>query len=278
MLDRVTKLVISLLFFYLDRIARMIFKLGRKHSPGTLVVLTYHAVKPHQREKFEKQMNLLLKSGKAVRADVGSHLPDGTHHIAVTFDDGFQSILENALPVLSKWIIPFTVFVPTGFIGRGPGWIENPGHENYGEIVLTEDQLKRLADQGGLVGSHGITHPKLKRLDLKEAKKEILDSKTKLESILRREILLFSFPYNDFNNRLIELAKEAGYMRVFANVPTYPTSQIDRFLLGRIDVKADDWGLEYWLKLKGAYQWLPLAIWVKDKFRMLHNLNRNIDN
>jgi peptidoglycan/xylan/chitin deacetylase (PgdA/CDA1 family) len=269
MLDRLVKLIISILFFFANSIAQNISKFFGKSSCGTLVVLTYHSVKAHQRQRFEKQMKLLLKSGKAVLADVGNQLPGGRHHIAVTFDDGFQSILENALPALHKLGIPVTVFVPTGFLGMRPGWIRRLDQENYGEIVLREDQLKSLADEGVLIGSHCVTHPKVTSLQPEMAKKELIESKGKLESILGRKVTLFSFPYNDFNESVIDLAKQAGYSRTFANVPTYPISRVDRFLLGRLHVTPEDWGIEYWLKLKGNYQWLPVAISVKRKLKKM---------
>lgn len=269
MLDRLIKLIISILFFLGNSIVQNVLQLFGKSPCGTLVVLTYHSVKPRQREKFEKQMKVLLKSGKAVLADVGNHLPGGRHHIAVTFDDGFQSILENALPAMHKLRIPVTVFVPTGFLGMRPGWIRKPDQENYEEMVLTEDQLKSLAVEGVLIGSHCVTHPKVTLLQPEMARKELIESKGKLESILGRRVTLFSFPYNDFNERVIDLAKQAGYSRTFGNVPTYPISRVDRFLLGRLDVTPEDWGIEYWLKLKGNYQWLPAAISMKRKLKKM---------
>ncbi len=258
----------SILFFLGNSIVQNALQLFGKSPCGTLVVLTYHSVKPRQREKFEKQMTLLLKSGKAVPADVGNHLPGGRHHIAV-FDDGFQNILENALPALHKLRIPVTVFVPTGFLGMRPGWIKRQDQENYDAMVLTEDQLKSLADEGVLIGSHCVTHPKVTLLQAEMARKELIESKGKLESILGRKVTLFSFPYNDFNESAIDLVKQAGYSRAFANVPTYPMSRVDRFLLGRLHVTPEDWGIEYWLKLKGNYQWLPLAISVKRKLKKM---------
>jgi peptidoglycan/xylan/chitin deacetylase (PgdA/CDA1 family) len=37
--------------------------------------------------------------------------------VAVTFDDGFYGVLAHALPVLSRWGIPATVFLITGYCG-----------------------------------------------------------------------------------------------------------------------------------------------------------------
>src|SRR5439155_6373969 len=67
---------------------------------------------------LERQVRLLLRRGyRGMRfADVTS--PDGPpRRLAVTFDDGYRSIAEHALPVLGRLGVPGTVFVPTAHVG-----------------------------------------------------------------------------------------------------------------------------------------------------------------
>ena len=273
MLSRLLKLSISVIFYVVRQSVDSIGLLLGRQLPGTLVVLTYHALKPHQRLQFEKHMDLLVNSGRAVFADIESPLSICQHHIAVTFDDGFQSIVHHALPSMLKRKIPAIIFVTTGFLGKKPGWLFDTHHKDADEVLLTGKELRQLPTDMVAIGSHCVTHPNLTAIDEYTAMKELSDSKKTLEDILDRPIHLLSFPHGACNERIIELCKKAGYQRVFSNLPTFPISKIEDYLLGRISVSLQDWQIEYRLKFLGAYQWLPYAVKLK---RNLLNLRRFI--
>lgn len=265
MFDRLLKLLISILFFIFYKLIVLIVTLSKKNSAGSLIILTYHSVKPEQVGIFEKQMDMLIKVAYPVSADVKKPLKYGQDHVAVTFDDGFQSVFENAIPFLLKKGIPATIFVPSGYIGKKPGWIKH-GFNNSDEIVMTNNQLKNLDSDLIRIGAHCVTHSRLSKLEESEMKREISESKRALEKLLNKDVDLLSFPFGDNNQQVLQYAREVGYKRVFSNVPTFPSSKIDSCLIGRTSVSLEDWRIEYRLKLLGAYQWLPVAISLKSKF------------
>jgi hypothetical protein len=80
---------------------------------------------------------------------------------------------------------------------------------------------------------------------------------------LNKKIELFAAPYATLNEKFIPLFREAGFKRIFLNIPTFPATRTDLYLLGRTSVEPTDWPIEFRLKLSGAYQWLPLAINIK---------------
>jgi peptidoglycan/xylan/chitin deacetylase (PgdA/CDA1 family) len=145
-------------------------------------------------------------------------------------------------------------------VGNYPGWIKNPDHENAREILMTAEELRALPIEMVRIGSHCVTHPRLTSLNKKQAVQELSESKKQLELVLGKKVPTLAFPYDDYNDEVVELARQAGYSRVFKDLPTNPMSRMDGFLSGRISVSPEDWGIEYWLKLRGAYQWLPLAV------------------
>jgi len=271
MLVRILKLLLALIFYILNRGSILLWSLWKRTWPGTLVVLMYHSVKPEQRNVFEHHMKALLNTGFPAGASPDSPLKKDRHHIAVTFDDGFQSFAENALPVLVALNLPATCFVPTGYLGQKPGWIRDPGHACAGETVMTEDQLRQLPEHLITIGSHGVTHLRLAEIGLEKARGEMVESKRTLERILDKPVTLLSFPHGSHDDAIAVLARQVGYERVFLNVPTFPASDTCGYLIGRIDISLDDWPLEYRLKLAGAYQWLPLAMRVK------HELARTLN-
>jgi peptidoglycan/xylan/chitin deacetylase (PgdA/CDA1 family) len=217
--------------------------------------------------KFERQMDELLKVGRPIQAGVTQCVSENGHFVAVTFDDGFQSVLYNAVPVLRDRKIPATIFVTTGYLGKHPGWICDPKNPNKNEILLTEAQLKELPENLVTIGSHTVSHLLLMNVDENVVVREIVDSKKKLEKLLHKQITLISVPYGTFNKKYVKLFKAAGYQRVFLDTPTFPTTEINLYIMGRTVVSSEDWLIEFRLKLLGAYQWLPYAISIKNKLR-----------
>jgi peptidoglycan/xylan/chitin deacetylase (PgdA/CDA1 family) len=266
MLNRFIKLVVSAFIFVFRKIIGGVLQLFSKKSSDTFVIVSYHSVKPHQRQKFAKQMDQVVRVGRPVFADMEKGANKGTHYIAVTFDDGFRNFIDNALPEMLLRKIPATLFITTGYLGKTPDWIKKPYHENAGELLMSADQLKALPYGMVKIGSHCVTHPKLTSLNKEQIISELSESKKCLESLLERNITTLAFPYDDYNEEVIGLAREAGYLHVFKDLPTYTISITDNFLLGRISVSSEDWGIEYFLKLKGAYQWLPFAVKIKHLF------------
>lgn len=265
MIVRLLKLIIAVVFLAGYKIYILLQKLrGRKIQP-TLVIITYHPIKTEHKTKFERQMNTLLKKGIPVSLDSNLNMLGKGTNIAVSFDDAYQSILQNALPVLRAKNIPATIFVPSGYMGQKPAWITNPDHSYANETVLTEEQLKSLPADLITVGSHTVSHINLNHADESTVRREIIVSKYTLENLLHKEVTLFAAPYATLNEQHSELFRQAGYQRIFLNIPTFPATRNDLYILGRTSVEPSDWSIEYQLKLMGAYQWLPLAISLKKK-------------
>jgi peptidoglycan/xylan/chitin deacetylase (PgdA/CDA1 family) len=272
MILRLTKLIFSVTVRVYDQILRCSAKLARKALPGTCSVLYYHAVRPGDREKFARQLDEILRYAKPVRADARLALNRGTHHVAVTFDDGFVSVLENAVPELLARNIPFTMFVPTGYLGKHPGWIEDRARAEYQETVINDAELRALAKvETAAIGSHGMSHSDLRLVDRDTAEAEIQQSKSDLERIVGRRVNLLSFPHGGYTERCLEFAHLAGYERVFTIQPTLGLMHPLEFVTGRISVSPGDWTLEFRLKMLGAYRWLPRAYSLKRRIRSLWN-------
>jgi peptidoglycan/xylan/chitin deacetylase (PgdA/CDA1 family) len=246
-LKRILKLLISLLVRAWDLL-----------SPARPVcaVLYYHAIDAADRARFARQMDTLLRTAKPVRADIAALPPEPGHYCAVTFDDGFVSVIENALPELDQRNIPATLFVPTGSLGTPPAWVkpESPARR---ERVLSATQLAALSNHPLLaIGSHSISHPRFLRLSLADARSELERSKAHLESILERKVTLFSFPHGECDAATIRLSQAAGYTRVFTISPSIAFTSAEVFVQGRVLADPADWPLEFRLKVLGCYRWL----------------------
>lgn len=262
---RIIKLIISLLVFVFDFIAEWLQSLFNKNKTAC-VILYYHTVNPEEKKAFARQMDDLLRWTKPIAINEISALKSIGRYCAVTFDDGFTCVRDNALPELAKRNIPTTLFVPSGCLGKRPPWLDerNPDHKN---VVMTTAQLKGLDKKLVLIGSHGSSHSNLLHIDIEEAQKEIIQSKKELEDIMNTPIETISFPYGDFNQTHVDMAIQAGYKQAYSIEPELINSGSDGFVRGRVKADPSDWRIEYRLKLLGAYRWLPIAFAIKKKLR-----------
>jgi len=272
-LSRLAKVTISLGFFGATSLWHVLRRLWTGTTPTACVVLYYHAVAREYREQFARQMDILLRCTRPVRADLKSPLAAGQCYSAITFDDGYRSVKENALPELQERRIHSTIFVVSSALGRRPPWLDgNTNGYSMQDELMTPEELWTLPSDLVSIGSHTITHPHLPALSEEDAKRELEGSRKALETTLQREVRLFSFPYGAFNTRLVNCCREAGYERVFTISPTMAFSDPQEYVTGRVLADPTDWDLEFRLKVLGAYRWLPHAIeW---KHRILTRLNR----
>jgi peptidoglycan/xylan/chitin deacetylase (PgdA/CDA1 family) len=118
-----------------------------------------------------------------------------------------------------------------------------------------------------------VTHRSLTEASPDEALAELVESRHALEAILGEKVGSFALPYGSGNAATLELARQAGYDHVFLSVPVASPENRQGRLVGRIDTTPTDWRLEYYLKIRGAYQWLPFGIAAKSRARtLLHTL------
>ena len=261
---RVLFMAISILFFLVDLFWRLVCIAVHKTIPATGVVLYYHSIPAQQRVAFARQMDKLIRWSRPLRADTRAPLSPGVRHAAVTFDDVYQNIIENALPELAQRHIPATLFVVADALGETPKWTSYSTSDlAMNEPILTEDQLQKISSDLVQIGSHTCTHPMLTRLREEDARYQLSGSRTKLEHTIGCEVKLFSFPYGAFNDNLIRWCREEGYERIFTTLPYQALSSPNEFVVGRVRVDPQDWSLEFMLKLFGAYKWLPYAFALK---------------
>jgi peptidoglycan/xylan/chitin deacetylase (PgdA/CDA1 family) len=147
----------------------------------------------------------------------------GPRAVGITFDDGCETDLLIAAPLLRDRGFGATFYVVAGFVGR-PGFLTGP-------------QVRQLAESGFEIGCHSMTHPYLTDLDEGRLGVEIVEAKDRLEQLTGRSVAHFSCPGGRWDGRVARLARESGYAsvatsRVGANKP-----DDDRYGLARVAVQ-----------------------------------------
>ena len=128
--------------------------------------------------------------------------------VCLTFDDGYQDNYDIAYTILKRYEVPFAIYVTTGFIdNRLPMW----WYPNE-QLGISTDFLKVLdADSLCTIGAHTVSHPRLDTLSNEEQRKEILESKNILESILGHSVNHFSYPHGAYNDETQSIVRDYGF-------------------------------------------------------------------
>ena len=140
-------------------------------------------------------------------------------NVVVTFDDAYKDVITNAYPILEKYNFQATVFVITDFVGK--------------DRYLTWEDIKTLKKNGWHIESHTLTHPNLSNISEKEAKRQIYESKNKIEKNLGTIVRFLSYPAGKYDDDIIELTKEAGYTGAVSTDKGIENSAVDIYKLKR---------------------------------------------
>lgn len=223
------------------------------------MVLYYHAVPAHHRELFARQLDMILRIARPVPSSLVASMVPGGRYVSITFDDGFVSVMNNAAPELAKRQIPWTIFIPSGCLGRQPDWLRTPRAAARQDRVMTPEELGSLIrDPLVTVASHTVHHTNLLEVDSQRAFEELSCSRTELEALVGKPVDQFSYPFGARSPALDQQAHAAGYSRVFSTEPVPACCSNGQTATGRASVDPDTPPLEFRLRLLGAYRWQSL--------------------
>jgi peptidoglycan/xylan/chitin deacetylase (PgdA/CDA1 family) len=117
--------------------------------------------------------------------------------VCVTFDDGCETDLLAAAPILKECGFGATFYITVGFLGK-------PGY-------LSEAQVHELSALGFEIGCHSMTHPYLPDIDDHRLHDETAGAKDSLEQITGGAVEHFSCPGGRWNRRVVEAVKAAKF-------------------------------------------------------------------
>lgn len=72
------------------------------------------------------------------------------------------------------------------------------------------DYVKKIAAAGHEIGTHSRTHPKMSELTKEQIQSELKTSCETIENVTGKKVDLFRPPFGDYNDLLVETAKEMG--------------------------------------------------------------------
>lgn len=261
----------------LDRIATLyvtnpvISRLQAPHAAAP--ILMYHSISDHATEKghpyyhtvtkpnvFEAQMRYLRDHGYTATtlAEAISLLgapKSSVRPVVITFDDGFEDFATAAWPILSRYGMTATMFLPTAHISHSRSLF-------LGRPCLTWSTVRELLREGIHFGSHTVSHPQLRDVPPNQLGHEIRKSKETIEAKTGSPVNCFSYPYaypeadGEFCRRFTDLLTANGYSYAVTTIIGVATRCSQRLRLERVPVNSWDDARLFGAKLQGGYNWL----------------------
>lgn len=117
--------------------------------------------------------------------------------IALSFDAAWgNEDTGKILEILQKQDVHVTFFM-TG------GWVES-----------YPDDVKAILAAGHDLGNHSENHKNMSQLSDQEKKNELMKVHTKVQELTGYEMFLFRPPYGDYDNAVVNVAKDCGYYTI----------------------------------------------------------------
>jgi len=218
------------------------------------VILMYHMISEPKTaaevkyacppKQFERQLQMLLSAGfkpisiNAIEDYYFHQTPLPDKAFLITLDDGFEDNYSNAFPILQRYKIPAVIYLATGLVGKTNQWMSTPTFSE--RKMLSWAQIKDMARQGIVFGSHTVSHPKLIELDDSSVSNELVQSKRLIEDQLGIECSHFAYPYGLLTKKTRELVQQAGFKTACSTRSGFNNTERDPLILHRIEVYGDD--------------------------------------
>ncbi len=182
-------------------------------------ILIYHKI-DHRREiginaispaQFRKQMEWLYRHRYQTITfeDLLNQATLPEKPIIITFDDGYASVYEHALPILASLNMRAVVYVISGYVGKNNAWDISLNGRRFAH--LSKMQIVELLKHHWEVGAHSVTHRALPYLSERMAYREIESSKKSLEDLFGVSVISFAYPFGLQTPREEAIVRTCGF-------------------------------------------------------------------
>ena len=166
-----------------------------------------------------------------------------TKTFMISFDDGYYSLYQHAMPALKKNNFTATLFLTTNTIGKKnfdsiPDIV--PASLPADDRPLTWQEIKTMQQNGWSIQSHSITHSDNSKLDTDQLRYELIESKKIIEAELQQPVLHYAFPFGKYNAESLKALPECGYESAFTVHSGLCSPKNNLFRLPRLEMTTND--------------------------------------
>jgi len=241
-------------------------------SENQLSIVTYHAIDDRESVLsvspvlFRRQMEVLAEhdlTGISLTSAFKGYTESGhfPHRcVVLTFDDGYLSVFEQALPVMKALGYSGTAFISTDFVGMSATQAKQL-NSDFDRDVMDWAHIEKLEESGFEIGAHSMSHSDLRKLPASDVETELGTARKILDKRLQQPVQSFAYPYGYYNQGLRDSV--AKYYRQACTTQLGHNQQdSDALLQKRLDVyylkneltflRACQGGLGVWWGLRQA--------------------------
>ena len=172
--------------------------------------------------------------------------------VGITFDDGYENNITNALPVLKKHGFSSTCYAVSGLLGQTNIWDKHLGIAQV--PLMTEAHVRQWVAGGQEIGSHTHQHLDLLGADNAACRADIARGKIDLEAVVGQPVNHFCFPYGRFEQKHTEMAREVGFSTATTTQRSRCHGRTNLLQLPRVPVLRSTSLPVFWLKIATAYE------------------------
>ena len=167
--------------------------------------------------------------------------------VGITFDDGYQNNLTNALPALSKHGFSSTCYAVSGLLGKTNEWDESVGIAQT--ALMNKAEIRQWVAAGQEIGAHTRQHLNLVAIDDASCRSEIGLGKTELESVTGQPVRHFCYPYGRYAAKHVTMVGDFGFTTATTTQRSRCHAQTDLLQLPRIGIVRSTSLPVFWLNL-----------------------------
>ncbi len=167
-------------------------------------ILTFHSIDEtgsivsYTPAAFDKLLSTLLRKNIPILDLETVAKPETRTGVAITFDDGMQSVYKNALPILKQYNACAHVYVATSAVNNKELWPKNPvGIPSF--KMLDWDEINELYKNNIYIENHTHTHPDMRTLTTEQIKEECETSDDIIKTHLGKAPEHFAYPFGYHN-------------------------------------------------------------------------------
>lgn len=153
----------------------------------------------------------------------GAEIPESP--VVITFDDGHESVYENAFPIMNAYDFPGVFYIVANRLNGVEDFVDVP-------------ELREMIAAGWEIGSHSYSHVDLTK-NHEGVSREIAESKSILENALSIQVETFAYPFGTIDSFLAQKVSDYRY-RAGMGLGTRSThTRNNLFYLERIEIYGD---------------------------------------
>lgn len=225
-----------------------------------LPILMYHNVSDDKNsneltifcDKLEEQFRYLSDKEYATYhfSELENNAEINSKSVIITFDDVTENQLVYAIPLLEKYNLKATFFIPFGYIGNVDLW--NSGKEKIMDI----EQLKEL-DSRVELGLHSFAHKRYTTLTVDEINTDFSKCFEIIEQNGLKVYNALAYPYGNYPKKepnksvfttILQQNNVKAGLRIGNRINKFPFK--NPYEIMRIDIKGEDSMLKFKLKLR----------------------------